>query len=47
MTLHALIDSRRAGYTLSTLGSSELGRNVYRSLGFTEYGTIYHYLSPA
>ncbi len=44
ITLQPLLEAKKMGYQTSILGSSELGYNVYQSLGFKVYGKILHYL---
>ena len=44
MTLAPLREARSIGYKAGILGSSEMGLNVYRSLGFQEYCKIGQYL---
>ena len=39
-----LIDARERGYRVGVLESSELGYNVYKRLGFKDYGPIEQYL---
>jgi GNAT superfamily N-acetyltransferase len=39
----ALRAAREAGYRIAVLESSAMGYNVYRRMGFTEYGKIGHY----
>lgn len=38
MTLHAARDARAAGYRVAVLTASPMGINIYRRLGFREYG---------
>lgn len=44
MTLAPLREARRMGYKAAILHSSDMGLNVYRSLGFKEYCKIGQYL---
>ena len=43
MTLHSLLQARFTGYKTGILEASEMGLNVYRSLGFQEYCKINSY----
>ena len=36
MTLHAMLEARRAGYRIAVLNASSMGVNIYRRLGFKE-----------
>jgi ribosomal protein S18 acetylase RimI-like enzyme len=44
VTLAPLLDARRRGYRVGVLESSELGYNVYKRLGFKDYGPVEQYL---
>lgn len=44
VTLRPLLDARERGYRVGVLESSELGYNVYKRLGFKDYGPIEQYL---
>ena len=44
MTKFPLLEARGLGYRAGVLNSSEIGYNVYRSVGFQEYCTIYQYV---
>lgn len=44
MTLIALQKARRQGYRIGVLTASPMGINMYRRLGFQEYGTFSTYL---
>lgn len=44
MTLKPLHEARTMGYRVGILQSSEMGVDVYRSLGFQEYCKISHYV---
>jgi ribosomal protein S18 acetylase RimI-like enzyme len=43
MTLFPLLDARRDGANVGILQASEAGENVYRRIGFREYGTFTEY----
>ena len=43
MTLMAAREARREGYRIGTLTASPMGINIYRRLGFREYGTFSTY----
>jgi ribosomal protein S18 acetylase RimI-like enzyme len=43
----ALRVAREMGYRIAVLESSGMGYNVYRRLGFEEYGKIGHYMWSA
>lgn len=40
LTVTPLLDARKLGYRVGILQASELGLNVYRKLGFQEYGKL-------
>lgn len=44
ITLAPLLEARRRGYRISILQASHLGYNVYRRLGFQDYGKLNNYL---
>ena len=44
MTTFPLLEARGLGYRAGILNSSEIGFNVYRSIGFQEYCKIYQYV---
>ena len=44
MTARPLLETRAMGYRVGTLGASEMGFSVYRSLGFQEYCKIGQYV---
>jgi ribosomal protein S18 acetylase RimI-like enzyme len=44
MTQHTLLQGRSMGYKAGVLSASNMGLNVYRSLGFQEYCKINEYL---
>jgi ribosomal protein S18 acetylase RimI-like enzyme len=46
ITLYALHEALAAGYHIAVLQSTQMGRNVYRRLGFQEFSTLRGY-SPA
>lgn len=46
LTDAALRAAREAGYRIAVLESSPMGYNVYRRLGFAEYGKIGHFTWP-
>jgi ribosomal protein S18 acetylase RimI-like enzyme len=46
ITLFALREAQAMGYQIAVLQSSQIGRNVYRQLGFQEFSTLRGY-SPA
>ena len=43
VTLAALLEARRRGYTIAILQASELGYPVYQRLGFRDYGRLNEY----
>lgn len=47
LTLEALLDARKLGYRIGTLQSSPMGFNLYRRLGFREYGAFQVYFWQA
>ncbi len=40
ITLAPLIDAKKRGYEIAWLGSSPMGFNVYKNIGFEEYGKM-------
>ena len=44
VTLAPLLEARRQGYAVSILQASDLGYQVYRRLGFQDYGRLNLYL---
>lgn len=44
MTFMAAREARAAGYRIGVLTASPMGINIYRRLGFSEYGTLSWYL---
>lgn len=43
MTYHTLMEAKKAGYNTAVLGASEDGLNIYKRLGFKEFGLFYVY----
>jgi GNAT superfamily N-acetyltransferase len=43
LTLHAMREARSLGYRIAILAPSEMGMNMYRSLGFQEMGNARYY----
>ena len=46
ITLAALLEARALGYGVGVLGASEMGRSIYRRLGFGEYCRVAVYEWP-
>jgi len=45
LTLAPLLEARSMGYRICILQSSDMGKSVYRRLGFQEYGRLSNYVS--
>lgn len=43
LTLHAMYVARSLGYKIAILAPSEMGTNMYRSIGFQEVGNAHYY----
>ena len=43
LTLHTMREARSLGYRIAILAPSEMGMNMYRSLGFQEMGNAHYY----
>jgi ribosomal protein S18 acetylase RimI-like enzyme len=46
LTVAPLLYARTLGYRIGVLQASPMGLNLYRRLGFREYGTFQAYFSP-
>lgn len=46
LTLAPLLEARASGYRIGVLQSTQMGLNLYRSIGFREYCTFSVYFSP-
>ena len=44
LTLHAIQEARALGYRVAILAPSHIGLHMYRTIGFQEVRTTYHYL---
>ncbi len=44
LTLHTMQEARNLGYHVAILSPSSIGLHMYRTIGFKEVGTTYHYL---
>ncbi len=47
LTLHTMRVARSLGYRIAILAPSEMGMNVYRSIGFQEVGIAHYYKWPS